>query len=143
MFANDLQTCGDAIIPVITKCNPNDYESNDIDDLKSSAVEILQAELEDEQRRIKKEVEKIKSMYNESPYQSNRYRTKFDIDFENTKDFFEKFSESMVIYDPLDRDIIDQEGQLSNSTREELREMIKNLKKVPTAKVEIRAPLTT
>ena len=46
MFSQDIEACSQATLPIITKCKLSDADSNDVDCLRSTADEILQAELD-------------------------------------------------------------------------------------------------
>ena len=49
----------------------------------------------------------------------------------------------MLIFDPLDRAVSMDEGEDMSMKQSELKERIRKLRKIPTAKIEIRAPLST
>ena len=49
----------------------------------------------------------------------------------------------MLIFDPLDRPVGMDDGVDTSIKQSELKKRIRNLKKIPTAKIEIRAPLST
>lgn len=79
----------DSVIPVITKCTPNDVNKN-------YDLELIQNDL---QKIIK---EYFKNQARDDPEQQL-------VEGEN-QDFNDKFSFKTEIFDPMDRDIIDNEG---------------------------------
>ena len=85
-----------------------------------------------------REKKKVENLAN-----SQKYKTKYDIDFEKTVKFFELFAENMLIFDPLDRPVSIDGDEVTSIAQSDLKQKIRNLKKIQTAKTEIRAPLST